>query len=77
MTNTLTRYRNPNGTYRYVWNDGTVQIKASKRRYDAYQTYWLPANFIHGPGPAFTMGRTKASHLRECWTGSVAIEGDD
>ena len=77
MTNTLTRYRNANGTYRYVWSNGSVQLKASKRKFDQYQTYQVPARFVGGPGEMITMGRTKASHLREFWTGSVAIGGDE
>ena len=73
---TLTRYRNPNGTFRYVWDDGTVEIAQSKRRYDAYQTYWLP-NQQPGPAHAVTLGKSKASHWRKFWTGSHPIEGDE
>jgi hypothetical protein len=73
---TLNRYRNPNGTFRYVWDNGTVEIAQSKRRYDVYQTYELPEQFV-GAGRAVTMGKTKASHWREHWTGSHPIEGDE
>ena len=77
MNNTLNRHRNADGTYRYVWDDGAVHIKKSRRRYDAYQTYQIPAHFIRGPRETVTMGQTKASHLRQFWTGSYSIDGDD
>jgi len=75
--NTLSRHRNADGTYRYVWSNGSAYIKKSKRRYDAYQTYQIPAHFVRGPRETITMGPTKASHLRDFWTGSHVIDCDD
>jgi hypothetical protein len=74
MATTLTRYRNDNNTFRYVWDDGTVEIAQSKRRYDAYQTYALP---FAGHRTAVTLGKSKAAHWRKHWSGSHPIEGDE